>query len=42
MPSEKITRKTEFISHKIKYLNENKPENAARFREDETTQMAIL
>jgi len=42
MPSEKITRKTEFISRKIKYLNENKPENAARFREDETTQMAIL
>jgi len=42
MQSEKISRKTEFIIGKIKYLNENKPSNLVEFQTDETTQMAIL
>lgn len=42
MPSEKISRKILFISLKIKYLNNFKPANVAQFKEDETTQMAIL
>lgn len=42
MSSDKISRKIEFISHKIKYLTDFKPANAAQFRDDETTQMAIL
>lgn len=42
MPSDKISRKIEVISQKIKYLRDFKPENAAQFKDDETTQMAIL
>lgn len=42
MPSDKISRKIEFISQKIKYLRDFKPENAAQFKDDETAQMAIL
>ncbi len=42
MPADKISHKIEFISQKIKYLNVFKPSDAAQFKDDETTQMAIL
>ena len=42
MPVDKISRKIEFISQKIRYLTECKPVDAAQFKDDETTQMAVL
>ena len=42
MPHEKISRKTDFIIKKLLFLRENRPENPEEFKNDETTQMAIL
>ena len=42
MPYEKISRKIDFITHKLKYLKDFKPSNVTEFKNDDTTQMAIL
>ncbi|CAD6492117.1 MAG: hypothetical protein DIAAKJNI_00229 [Candidatus Argoarchaeum ethanivorans] len=42
MEYEKIHRKAEYILRKIKYLKNNRPEDAERFKSDETMQMAIF
>lgn len=42
MQHDKISRKTDFIIGKLRFLKENKPESSEDFKNDEILQMAVL
>jgi len=42
MPHDKISRKTDFIISKLRFLRENKPESSKDFKNNEILQMAVL
>ncbi|EHQ34363.1 type VII toxin-antitoxin system HepT family RNase toxin [Methanoplanus limicola] len=42
MQQDKISRKTDFIIGKLRFLKENKPESSEDFKNDEILQMAVL